>query len=59
MLSSEPQIDSDSKYISMYSMAMIAEVNGNRSEFNRISEIACRIPAKHVIRRNLPLRPAP
>ena len=45
----------DTKYVAAYSRAMIADINGKSDEFDSISQAAVRIPAKRILKRNLPL----
>jgi len=56
VLSSDVDEDIDDiRYIAIYSRAMIEDINGNVREFQRISQLASTVPAKRMIKRNLPL----
>lgn len=47
--------NNNAKYIGAYSRAMIADINGNTDEYDRIARAASLIPVKSILRRNLPL----
>jgi hypothetical protein len=49
----------DSNYIAMYSRAMIADINGDSREFERLARLAAAFPARRLVKRTLPLSSPP